>query len=73
MMIFFIPPGADILGLNCQYDYRTCIEVIKVMKAALDAEGLKPFLMIQPVGFHVPEVREVKFGYHDLPEFPFGR
>ena len=60
------------LGLNCQYDPKTCIEVIKVMKAALDAEGLKPYLMLQPVGFHCPDAVNLKMGYHELPEFPFG-
>ena len=64
--------GGDIIGLNCQYDPDTCIEAIKAMKDALDAEDLHPFLMLQPVGFHCPDARNLKGGYHDLPEFPFG-
>ena len=66
-------PGADIVGLNCQYDYKTCIKTIKMMKAGLDEAGLKPFLMLQPVCYHVPEVENTKGGYHELPEFPFGK
>ncbi len=69
----FTISGADIIGLNCQYDPTTCITTIKMMKAGLEAEGLKGFLMLQPLGFHVPEVENTKAGYHELPEFPFGR
>ena len=43
------------------------------MKEALDAENLHPYLMLQPVGFHCPDARNLKDGYHDLPEYPFGR
>ena len=41
------------------------------MKEALDKEGLKPHLMVQPVGYHTPEVG--RRGHTDLPEFPFGK
>ncbi len=64
-------PGADLVGLNCQYDPITCIKTMRIMKAALEAEKLEPFLMLQPLGFHAPEVEEWKEGYHELPEFPY--
>ena len=40
------------------------------MKAGLDAAGLKPFLMVQPLAYHTPDAG--KQGFIDLPEFPFG-
>merc|ERR1712203_791576 len=43
---------------------------MKVMKDALDAKGLKPYLGCQPLGYHTPEAG--KQGFIDLPEFPFG-
>eukprot|EP00662_Eupelagonemidae_sp_cell21_P049692 gene49692-29516_t len=46
------------------------VRCIKVMKAALDKEGLKPYLMTQPLGYHTPDAG--KQGFIDLPEFPFG-
>ena len=63
--------GADILGLNCQYDPDICIKTMRMMKEALDKENLHPFLMLQPLGFHVPEAENLKGGYHELPEYPF--
>ena len=44
---------------------------MRMMKDALDKENLRPFLMIQALGFHVPEVENQKGGYHELPEFPY--
>lgn len=41
------------------------------MKEALDKEGLKPHLMIQPAGVHTPDVDHR--GFIALPEFPFGK
>ena len=40
------------------------------MKEALDKEGLKPHLMIQPIGYHAPDCSGDGFQY--LPETPFG-
>ena len=71
-MYSFVATGADIVGLNCQYDPQTCIKTMRLMKTSLEAEKLSPFLMIQPVGFHCPEVTTCKHGYHQLPEYPFG-
>ena len=66
--------GADILGLNCQYDYKTCIKTIKMMKEGLEKAGIKDkYLMVQAVCYHCPEVENLKNGYHELPEFPFGK
>ena len=40
------------------------------MKEALDKEGLKPHLMIQPIGYHAPDCGGE--GFVGLPETPFG-
>lgn len=62
--------GAQIIGLNCLYDIHTQLKVIKRMKAALDKEGLKPYLMIQALGWLCPEVEDNLTGYLALPEAP---
>ena len=59
------------MGLNCQYDPNTSLKTMKMMKEALDKEDLHPFLMIQTLGYHCPEVENAKNGYHELPEFPY--
>ena len=41
-----------------------------VMKNALTAAGLKPYLMVQPLAFKTPDAGTQ--GFIDLPEFPFG-
>ena len=46
------------------------LQTIGLMKEALDKEGLKPHLMVQPVGYHTPDTGSMGFG--DLPECPFG-
>lgn len=61
--------GADIVGINCHFDPFVTLDGMKKMKAALDASGLKPFLMTQPLGFHTPDAG--RQGFIDLPEFPF--
>jgi len=61
--------GADVVGLNCHYDPFKMLEAIAVMKQALDAAGLKPYLMTQPLAYHTPDAG--KQGFIDLPEFPF--
>ena len=66
--------GADILGLNCQYDYKTCIKTIKMMKEGLVKAGItEKYLMLQPVGFHCQDVENKTYGYSELPEYPFGK
>jgi betaine-homocysteine S-methyltransferase len=62
--------GANIVGINCHFDPFVCLEAMKLMKAALDAAGLKVHLMVQPLAFHTPDAK--KQGFIDLPEFPFG-
>lgn len=62
--------GANIVGINCHFDPDTVLAGLKKMKEALDAEGLKPYLMSQPLGYHTPDA--AKQGFIDLPEFPFG-
>ena len=44
---------------------------MRLMKNALDKENLRPFLMIQALGFHVPDAENLKDGYHELPEYPY--
>ncbi|XP_078345626.1 betaine--homocysteine S-methyltransferase 1-like isoform X2 [Oculina patagonica] len=61
--------GADIVGVNCLFGPDMCLQTIGVMKEALDKEGLKPHLMVQPVGYHTPDVG--RRGHISLPEFPF--
>ena len=62
--------GAHVVGINCHYDPFISLECIKKMKAGLDAAGLTPYLMCQPLAFHTPDAG--KQGFIDLPEFPFG-
>jgi betaine-homocysteine S-methyltransferase len=61
--------GADLVGINCLYDPFVILESMKVMKEALDNEGLKPHLMCQPLGFRVPDAGH--FGWLDVPEYPY--
>jgi len=61
--------GADIVGVNCHFDPFVSLEAMRRMKAGLDAAGLKPHLMIQPLGYKTPDAS--KQGFIDLPEFPF--
>ena len=62
--------GAPIIGLNCLFDPFICLETMRLMKEALDAAGLKPFLMTQPLGFRTPDA--ARYGWITLPEFPHG-
>ncbi|KAI0214242.1 Betaine--homocysteine S-methyltransferase 1 [Lamellibrachia satsuma] len=61
--------GADIVGLNCHFDPENSLKGVALMKKALTAAGLKPYLMVQPLAFKTPDVS--KQGFIDLPEFPF--
>ena len=65
--------GADVIGVNCMYDPEISLETISLMKAGLEAAGLKAHLMMQPVGFHTQEIAHDPHGYVSLPEFPFGK
>lgn len=62
--------GADIVGINCHFDPFITLDGIKEMKKGLDAAGLKPHLMAQPLAYMTPDCN--KQGFIDLPEFPFG-
>lgn len=61
--------GANIVGVNCHFDPFRSIETLKLMKQSLEQNGLKPYLMAQPLGFHDPDAG--RQGFIDLPEFPF--
>ncbi|XP_074648847.1 S-methylmethionine--homocysteine S-methyltransferase BHMT2-like [Tubulanus polymorphus] len=61
--------GADIVGLNCQFDYNAQLKTMKLMKDALNEAGLSPFLMMQPIGFLSPETEYLVEGYSQLPEY----
>ena len=41
------------------------------MKEALDSEGLRPFLMAQPLGYKTPDTGS--YGWITLPDYPFGK
>ena len=58
------------VGQNCHFDYTTSLKTIELMKAELEKEGLSPYLMMQPPGYHVPDAK--KGGMPELPEYPFG-
>lgn len=60
--------GADVVGVNCCFDPEKSLQTISLMKEALDKEGLKTYLMVQPVGYHTPDT---EIGFVDLPETPF--
>lgn len=62
--------GADVVGVNCHFDPFVSLEALRLMKAGLDAAGLHPYLMCQPLAYHTPDAG--KQGFIDLPEFPFG-
>lgn len=67
----FLPPGADIVGVNCHFDPKTCVETVSMMKAAVEKAGLKAHYMVQPLAYHTPDCGCQ--GFIDLPEFPFGK
>ena len=54
--------------MNCCFSADVSLQTISLMKEALDKEGLKPHLMIQPSCYHTPDYK--RNGY--LPETPFG-
>ena len=62
--------GADIIGVDCRFDPNMSLQTIGLMKEALDKEGLKRHLMMQPVGYHSPDAG--KLGTGGLPEAPLG-
>jgi len=61
--------GAKIVGVNCLFDPSMLLAVMKDMKDALDLYNLKPFLMVQPLGYMVPDGGN--YGWVNIPEFPF--
>ena len=61
--------GADMVGINCHFDPFVSLECMQKMKNGLDAEGLSPYLFVQPLAYHTPDAG--KQGFIDLPEFPF--
>ena len=63
--------GAHIVGVNCNFDLFTSLEVMEDMKAGLDGAGLGPHLMCQPLGYRAPDAGH--YGWIDLPEFPYGQ
>ena len=64
--------GAEIIGLNCNFDYTVSLKTMEMMKEALDRWDLRPYLMMQPLGFLCPETENLQEGYVELPECPFG-
>uniref|UniRef100_A0A8C6UN78 Betaine-homocysteine methyltransferase n=1 Tax=Neogobius melanostomus TaxID=47308 RepID=A0A8C6UN78_9GOBI len=67
--IRLVKAGAQIVGVNCHFDPQTCVETVKLMKAAVEKAGLKAHYMVQPLAYHTPDCNCQ--GFIDLPEFPF--
>ncbi|XP_071834199.1 betaine--homocysteine S-methyltransferase 1-like [Apostichopus japonicus] len=63
--------GADVVGVNCNYDPFIALETLEMMKIALKEAGYDVYLMVQPVGWHTQEIRDDERGYTVLPEFPY--
>ena len=61
--------GADLVGLNCLFDPFIMLDCMKVMKDAMDKEGLHPFLMCQPLGYKTADAGH--YGWVEIPEFPY--
>ena len=57
--------------MNCKFDPSMSLETVRLMKEALDKDGLNCHLMIQPVGYHTPDAGRT--GFSSLPELPFGK
>ena len=53
------------------YDPEICLRTVSLMKAGLESAGLKPYLMMQPVGFHTQEIANDPSGYVSLPANQF--
>ena len=69
--IIFIKCSFIAVGINCHYDPFVVLDALKIMKKALDKEGLgKIHLIAQPLAYMTPDA-EIQ-GFIDLPEFPFG-
>uniref|UniRef100_A0A8C6B5C1 Betaine--homocysteine S-methyltransferase 2 n=1 Tax=Monodon monoceros TaxID=40151 RepID=A0A8C6B5C1_MONMO len=64
-----VKAGASIVGVNCRFGPCTSLKTMRLMKEGLWAAGLKAHLMVQPLGFHMPDCG--KGGFVDLPEYPF--
>ena len=56
--------------MNCRFSPDISLQTVGLMKEALDKEGLKPHLMIQPICYHTPD--SSADGFQNLPETPFG-
>lgn len=61
--------GAPIVGVNCLFGPTENLETLRLMKTALDREGLSPHLMAQPLGYHTPDTG--RYGWITLEEFPY--
>lgn len=61
--------GADLVGVNCLFDPSILLDVVADMKKALDLFNLHPYLMVQPLGYRVPDGGS--YGWVEIPEFPF--
>lgn len=63
--------GADVVGVNCQFDPDISLASINEIKRGLEAEGIKKHLMAQPIAFKTPDAN--KYGFVHLKEGPFGK
>ncbi|XP_066129738.1 S-methylmethionine--homocysteine S-methyltransferase BHMT2 isoform X2 [Saccopteryx bilineata] len=65
-----VKAGASVVGVNCRFGPRTSLRTMQLMKAGVQAAGLRAHLMVQALGFHTPDCGPG--GFVDLPEYPFG-
>ncbi|XP_057554201.1 S-methylmethionine--homocysteine S-methyltransferase BHMT2-like isoform X2 [Hippopotamus amphibius kiboko] len=64
-----VKAGASVVGVNCRFGPWTSLKTMRLMKEGLRAGGLKAHLVVQSLGFHMPDCS--KGGFVDLPEYPF--
>ncbi|XP_049622507.1 S-methylmethionine--homocysteine S-methyltransferase BHMT2 [Suncus etruscus] len=65
-----VKAGASIIGVNCRFGPETSLKTVALLRDGLQKAGLKAHLMVQSLGFHMPDCG--KGGFVDLPEYPFG-
>ena len=63
-LLLFI--GADIVGLNCNFDPDLCLKGMAMGKKALEDAGIERHLIVQPLALWTPDCG--KEGYYTLPE-----
>ena len=68
----YINTGADVVGINCCFGPNVAMRSMKIMKEALDAANLKPYLICQPLALLTPDI-DTESGYLNTPEHFLGK